>query len=1721
MTEQEYKQTLNLIENSVFANMPLQWVETFQPGIGQMIANIEREVTEWADLNAPVWAVDPLQSGTYNAVKSELLAFAQNLQKYKDDPARSEVIYDFINAARSLYSFNKNYGLDRTPLTNAENPFKLSIVSSRVATFGYMYFKNLANLVKFNEDLLASIDSEKIQLKDHTKTVLEPVREKLYKLITEDPEFKTLLEELGYGEADDFIQSFAPGNGVLESLTDEFFSNFNTFVGNISARLDTERQTTDLAIAEARADAQESIDDALGRIDQLVADLSTYQTGINTQIQTIESAYESLNTIVQSNVSRIGATESAIIQEATTRADGFTATAARIDGMVSRIDAVDASILQEANTRASEDAATADRIDQLVTRVDDNAAAIINEQNARTTALLAEATARETLAAQLKSDSELYASGLVTSEANVRAAQDEVLGERIDLVSAEVGGISTAILNEQTARITGDAAEATSRKALSTKLFGTDVIDGVTVDTLTSGFLYDQQQSIITQTESVVTAATGQIAQIQTDLTNTKADLLTETTTRVNEYGAIATSVTVLSTEVNNQKATLDSLNSIVSGPDGITTQWGIKSDINGYITGVGLISSSKYGTPTSQFIVYADQFALVTPGVNGGQPTLPFFVGSEQGYLELSNTVKSNWNNITGSNKPADNATRNVFRGDWAASISYAVGDIVLKDGNGWSCILAHTSSSSNQPPASGSGNTWWTLYAVKGSDGAQGLHALTVLVPNNAHTLPAASDGVVASYTGSGTTIQVFEGTTALSAVSSITANGQFTVGTPTQVPASTITVGARSYAGTTATVAQHSAMAAGTDSVVVTYPITVRRTDGTTVSLSATQTLTKSKAGAKGDAGESAKAAFLAATSQVFQIAKSGTITPSSITLTATGQNVTGSPTFSVTSGTATLTGTGNTRTLASTELTTDAATIKIAWDGQEDYVTVVKVREGADGTSGANAIVAVLSNEAHTVPTDSTGNNGVFTGANTTMTIYNGTADDSANWTVTATVSNVTGSLLGKTYTVTGLSADTGYVDLTAARSGYASIVKRFVLTKSKAGVAGAQGPAGPAVVVTANRALSFTATDGALDGSQADIVLTASVSGITSPTYVWTFSGLQTNPTASTTSSQTITAAQFGTSKAATVTCTVNGSFVDQVTIVRLEKSTAAPWATAGSNLGTDLSRWVIGSQTLVTVTDGKVGNTVLRLGTAVSYPTQTSFVPIDPTKKYRVRFWARPSADCNGLLYFSLRQAVNETDTWGPVNGGRAPYKPSGQTRASHNATYGTDAWGEYSYIWSAADWQAGVKFFRPEFLNNYNGTSGHWDVQGLVIEEATDVEAAKDAAGAAQTAANTANAALADIAADNKLTPVEKQSAANEWGIINRERASIQSQADALGILQERWDYDYVYAVLNDYITPLLQDISSTSVIDGATFRDKWSFFYEYRQRLINKMAAVAATKADWSNVQSRPGDEDILNAGKNLCPNPDLLGNLGDSTTAPGWSKATAGAPVYQLRYVPRPASIAPPWDAEQPVFYALTNSADASAYWYSEFIPVDASKVHHLSCYAMSQWGTPNVYLGVECYNAAGTYLGGGNIYVLAGFSGLTTTYQQYGGTIGPGQAANFHVGTTKVRIIWIGAYLQVGGSMATRFCFNEGKVPSKSVLPPNLLGQHNPITTSNVTTYIANAAIGAAQIGSINLVGTSNFAVKTAASGARMDMDSRRIKVFDASGVLRVQLGDLTV
>ena len=223
------------------------------------------------------------------------------------------------------------------------------------------------------------------------------------------------------------------------------------------------------------------------------------------------------------------------------------------------------------------------------------------------------------------------------------------------------------------------------------------------------------------------------------------------------------------------------------------------------------------------------------------------------EGNIIFGSGTGLDWGSIGGTNKPQDGATRNVFRGNWVTGSAYAVGDTVMDGGNGWSAKVAHDAVAGNRPPASGVGNTWWAAYTVKGADGSSGIDGLTIVAPNTSHTLPATSAGVVSSYTGSGTTIQIYEGSAALGAVASLTTtNSQFTVGTPYVSGTSSITVGGRTYSSITATVAQHSTMSSTGDECVITYPITLRRANGTVVNMSVQQTITKSRAGSTGATG-----------------------------------------------------------------------------------------------------------------------------------------------------------------------------------------------------------------------------------------------------------------------------------------------------------------------------------------------------------------------------------------------------------------------------------------------------------------------------------------------------------------------------------------------------------------------------------------------------------------------------------------------------------------------------------------------------------------------------------------------------------------------------------------------------------------------------------------------------------------------------------------------------
>jgi len=129
-------------------------------------------------------------------------------------------------------------------------------------------------------------------------------------------------------------------------------------------------------------------------------------------------------------------------------------------------------------------------------------------------------------------------------------------------------------------------------------------------------------------------------------------------------------------------------------------------------------------------------------------------------------------WSVITDDgDRPDDNATRNVHRGEYESSTAYIVGDIVSWNGESWIC----TQNIVGEAPALES--AYWNIMSARGVDGDD---ALFYVLSNASYIVPATSDGSILSYLGTGTTIQVFEGSTPLVFHTTL-APGRFIVGTP----------------------------------------------------------------------------------------------------------------------------------------------------------------------------------------------------------------------------------------------------------------------------------------------------------------------------------------------------------------------------------------------------------------------------------------------------------------------------------------------------------------------------------------------------------------------------------------------------------------------------------------------------------------------------------------------------------------------------------------------------------------------------------------------------------------------------------------------------------------------------------------------------------------------------------------------------------------------------
>lgn len=152
---------------------------------------------------------------------------------------------------------------------------------------------------------------------------------------------------------------------------------------------------------------------------------------------------------------------------------------------------------------------------------------------------------------------------------------------------------------------------------------------------------------------------------------------------------------------------------------------------------------------------------------------------------------------------------------------------------------------------------------------------------------------------------------------------------------------------------------------------------------------------------------------------------------------------------------------------------------------------------------------------------------------------------------------------------------------------------------------------------------------------------------------------------------------------------------------------------------------------------------------------------------------------------------------------------------------------------------------------NSSTYDSSHWVADSSVVYAIDKAESAEQDAQGALTAAleaktNAQNAIneLENMSDDAKLAPAEKKSVKNDWNTIYSEKDKIVQHAQEFNI--DSTEYVTYYTTLAEYIEPLLMDMNVTSNIDGSTFRNNFTNYYNSRTNLLNAIASKAMYTAN-----------------------------------------------------------------------------------------------------------------------------------------------------------------------------------------------------------------------------------------------------------------------------------
>ena len=355
-------------------------------------------------------------------------------------------------------------------------------------------------------------------------------------------------------------------------------------------------------------------------------------------------------------------------------------------------------------------------------------------------------------------------------------------------------------------------------------------------------------------------------------------------------------------------------------------------------------------------------------------------------------------------------------------------------------------------------------TIFGIK-----SGSDSITAFLTNSAHVVSATQAGAVSNFTGAGGTFKVFVGSTDRTTSCTFSeVSGQESSGLTSSINSST---GVYEVTALSVDTAQNTFRA--------TIPANISPT-GVQTTIDQTYSISKSKQGTPGAGGTDARTVKLTANDYSIIYDEDGANpTPSGvITLTATTQGFansganarfkfTGDGITDETSYTAGTNG-NDTQTFAiPTTHFSSPQTIKVSvadsGDLSEeiafDIITLTAIKDGSD------SYTVILDNEAHAIPSDSTGQTLVYTGSGATIEVYRGSNElngitsgtpTTGQFKVTASGSGITPSSTNGTSSGnpvvfadhSGMSADNASITYSVNVEGIQTVTKKQTFTKVK-------------------------------------------------------------------------------------------------------------------------------------------------------------------------------------------------------------------------------------------------------------------------------------------------------------------------------------------------------------------------------------------------------------------------------------------------------------------------------------------------------------------------------------------------------------------------------------------------------------------------------------------------------------------------------------------------